>query len=148
MSPRALPASTSPMPDCGTVPGGERDDAVQEFLRAYAVPKRLRDARVSDRLSAVEPTVVPTRWGDLMAWRLGAGPAILVVHGWEDDNSLWSPLIDELYQRAQWSRLICRVMAHRAEIGESVSKGPTRSLPSATRLDRSTRWLRIRPAAA
>jgi pimeloyl-ACP methyl ester carboxylesterase len=88
-----------PVPDCATVAGAEFDDAVQEFLRAYAVPRRLREPRVSHRLSAVEPTVVPSRWGDLMAWRLGSGPAVLVVHGWEDDNSLWSPLIDELYQR-------------------------------------------------
>jgi pimeloyl-ACP methyl ester carboxylesterase len=24
-----------------------------------------------------------------------------LVHGWQDDNSLWSPLIDELYRRAR-----------------------------------------------
>ena len=83
------------------VAGAELDDAVHEFLRAYAVPRRLRDARVSDRLSQVEPKVVPTRWGDLVAWRLGSGPAVLVVHGWEDDNSLWSPLVDELCERGR-----------------------------------------------
>ena len=77
------------------------DEAVQEFLHAYAVPRRLRDPRIADRLSTVEPTVVPTRWGDLSAWRLGSGPAVLLVHGWEDDNSLWSPLIDELDQRGR-----------------------------------------------
>jgi len=27
------------------------------------------------------------------AWRLGEGPAVLCVHGWQDDNALWSPLI-------------------------------------------------------
>ena len=33
--------------------------------------------------------------GPVMAWRLGAGPAALMVHGWEDDNALWNgPLID------------------------------------------------------
>jgi pimeloyl-ACP methyl ester carboxylesterase len=77
----------------------EFDDAVQEFLREYAVPKRLREARVADRLSTVESHVVHTRWGALRAWRLGSGPAVLLVHGWEDDNSLWSPLIDELDRR-------------------------------------------------
>jgi pimeloyl-ACP methyl ester carboxylesterase len=71
-------------------------DAVQAFLREYAVPKRLREARIADRLSSIEPRVVPTRWGDVVAWRLGSGPAVLLVHGWEDDNSLWSPLVDEL----------------------------------------------------
>jgi pimeloyl-ACP methyl ester carboxylesterase len=79
----------------------EFDHAVQEFLRAYAVPKRLREARIADRLTTVEPNLVPTRWGTLKAWRLGSGPAVLLVHGWEDDNSLWSPLIDELDRRAR-----------------------------------------------
>src|SRR5207247_6709917 len=124
MSPTALPASTSPMPDCATVPEGERDDAVQEFLRAYAVPRRLRDARGSDRLSTVEPRVAPTRWGDLIAWRLGTGPAVLVVHGWEDDNSLWSPLIDELYQREPAVVAFdLPAMALRAEIRGAVWQG-------------------------
>jgi pimeloyl-ACP methyl ester carboxylesterase len=79
--------------------GAEFDCAVEEFLRAYAVPRRLREARVAERLSAVEPEVVATSWGDLAAWRLGSGSAVLLVHGWEDDNSLWSPMIDELSER-------------------------------------------------
>jgi pimeloyl-ACP methyl ester carboxylesterase len=49
----------------------------------------------------VEPDVVRTRWGALTAWRLGAGPAVLLVHGWEDDNSLWAPMIDELDRRGR-----------------------------------------------
>jgi alpha-beta hydrolase superfamily lysophospholipase len=77
------------------------DEAVQDFVRAIAVPKRLREARVADRLSEIAPTIVPTRWGDVAAWRLGAGPAALLVHGWEDDNSLWSPLVDELDRRGR-----------------------------------------------
>ena len=36
-----------------------------------------------------------------MAWRLGSGPAVLLVHGWEDDNSLWSPFIDEFDRRGR-----------------------------------------------
>jgi pimeloyl-ACP methyl ester carboxylesterase len=72
------------------------EDAVQHLLRVYAVPKRLREARVAERLTTVEPVRVPSLWGELCAWRLGAGPAVLLVHGWQDDNSLWSPLIDEL----------------------------------------------------
>lgn len=77
------------------------DEAVQEFLQEYAVPKRPRDARVAERLGAVDPVLVPTRWGVLSAWRLGIGPAVLLVHGWEDDNSLWSPMIDELDRRGR-----------------------------------------------
>jgi len=75
------------------------DVAVQHFLDEYAVPKRLRDARVAERLMTVEPVWVPSAWGDLCAWRLGSGPAALLVHGWQDDNSLWGPLIEELDRR-------------------------------------------------
>jgi pimeloyl-ACP methyl ester carboxylesterase len=85
----------------GSVAGSASDDAARAFLREYAVPKRRRAARVSERLESVGPTVVPTRWGDLAAWRLGSGPAVLLVHGWEDDNSLWSPLVDELASRGR-----------------------------------------------
>jgi pimeloyl-ACP methyl ester carboxylesterase len=81
------------------VAGSDFDIAVQDFLREYAIPKQLREARVAERLQTVEPVRVPSRWGDLCAWRLGSGPAALLVHGWQDDNSLWSPLIDELDRR-------------------------------------------------
>jgi pimeloyl-ACP methyl ester carboxylesterase len=77
------------------------DDAVQQFLREYAVPKRLREARVAERLASIEPDIVPSRWGDLCSWRLSSGPAVLLVHGWQDDNSLWSYLIDEFERRGR-----------------------------------------------
>jgi pimeloyl-ACP methyl ester carboxylesterase len=72
------------------------DEAVQAFLRANVVPRRLREPRVAERLASSPPTAVPSPHGVLAAWRLGDGPAVLLVHGWEDDNSLWSPLVDEL----------------------------------------------------
>jgi pimeloyl-ACP methyl ester carboxylesterase len=74
----------------------EFDEAVAEFLRAFAVPRRLREPRVADRLRAVDGVRVPSKHGRLSAWRLGSGPAVLLVHGFEDDNSLWSPLVDVL----------------------------------------------------
>jgi pimeloyl-ACP methyl ester carboxylesterase len=83
------------------VAGSDFDVAVQDFLREYAVPKRLREARLAERLKTVEPGRVASRWGELCAWRLGSGPAVLLVHGWQDDNSLWSPLIDELDRRGR-----------------------------------------------
>ena len=81
--------------------GSEFDEAVQELIAAYAVPQPLREARVADRLQTVEQQRIPTRWGDVAAWRLGIGPAALLVHGFQDDNSLWSPLIDELDRRGR-----------------------------------------------
>jgi pimeloyl-ACP methyl ester carboxylesterase len=77
------------------------DDEAHAFLRELVVPKRHREARMAERLASIETTLVPTRWGDLAAWRLGSGPAVLLVHGFEDDNSLWSPLIDELADRGR-----------------------------------------------
>ena len=83
------------------MPGSDFDRAVHDFLREYAVPKPLREARVAERLMTVRSVQVQSRWGDLCSWRLGSGPAVLLVHGWQDDNSLWSPLIDELERRAR-----------------------------------------------
>ncbi len=34
--------------------------------------------------------------GELFAWSWGAGPTVLVVHGWEDDHRSLTPLIDRL----------------------------------------------------
>lgn len=82
---------------------GEVSEAeVEALISAYAVPRRLREPRVAERLE-LAPTLatrVACRWGELAAWRLGDGPAVLLVHGYEDDNSLWSPLIDELTARS------------------------------------------------
>jgi pimeloyl-ACP methyl ester carboxylesterase len=56
---------------------------------------------MAERLQGVETRRIPSRWGDLAAWRLGSGAAVLLVHGFQDDNSLWSPLIDELDRRGR-----------------------------------------------
>lgn len=83
------------------VGAGTFDDAVQEFLLHEVRPARLREPRLAARLEDVAPTSVPSPAGLLTAWRLGSGPAVLLVHGWQDDSSLWSPLIDELAARAR-----------------------------------------------
>lgn len=74
---------------------------VEALIAAYAVPRRLREPRVADRLRSppTRGTRVASRWGELAAWRHGDGPAVLLVHGYEDDNSLWAPLIDTLVER-------------------------------------------------
>ena len=76
----------------------EFEDAVDRLLRAFAVPRRLREPRVPDRLRDVAPVGVDCRHGTLAVWRIGEGPAALLVHGYEDDSSLWSPLIDALVE--------------------------------------------------
>jgi pimeloyl-ACP methyl ester carboxylesterase len=93
------------------------DQAVADFIRTIAVPRRVREPRVADHFAPVEPTTVPTRWGDVAAWRTGTGPAVLLVHGWEDDHSLWSPLIDALVARGR-SLVAFDLPAHGASTGD------------------------------
>lgn len=61
-------------------------------------PQRRVRPRLARALSRGEDVEVQTPHGPVMAWRLGAGPASLLVHGWNDDNALWSPLIDACEQ--------------------------------------------------
>ena len=56
---------------------------------------------MAERLATVERRLVPADDGSLAAWRLGTGPAVLLVHGWEDNHSLWAPLIDVLADRGR-----------------------------------------------
>jgi pimeloyl-ACP methyl ester carboxylesterase len=60
---------------------------------------------------------VPSEHGVLAAWRLGDGPAVLLVHGWEDDNSLWAPLIDALVERGR-ALVVFDLPAHGYSEGE------------------------------
>ena len=70
------------------------DDQAREVLRAWGQPKRRARSRVSRALHDAQDCEVTTSAGPVAAWRLGDGPAVLLVHGWEDDNALWGPLID------------------------------------------------------
>jgi pimeloyl-ACP methyl ester carboxylesterase len=81
------------------MPGAGSAEDVQAFLRVNVVPKRRAEPRLAPALESVEKQFVPSSQGEVAAWRLGEGPAVLLVHGWEDDNSLWAPLIDALVGR-------------------------------------------------
>ena len=70
------------------------DAQALELLEEAAKPKRRARPRLARKLYDAEDVEVQTPNGAVQAWRLGAGPASLLVHGWEDDNALWSPLID------------------------------------------------------
>ena len=84
---------TSPMPGAGSA------EDVEAFLRVNVVPKRRAEPRLAPALGSVERHSVRGPQGEIAAWRIGTGPAVLLVHGWEDDNSLWAPLIDALVDR-------------------------------------------------
>jgi len=70
------------------------DAAARELVEEASRPSRRVRPRLARKLADGEDMQVDTPNGPVMAWRLGAGPATLLVHGWEDDNALWSPLID------------------------------------------------------
>jgi pimeloyl-ACP methyl ester carboxylesterase len=76
------------------------DTAVAEFLSAMKQPPRRRVVpRVAERLRQVEMHELDGPQGRIAAWRIGEGPAVLLVHGFEDDNTLWTPMIDALMAR-------------------------------------------------
>jgi len=66
----------------------------QRLIDELGKPKRRVRPRLARLLNEAEDQEVSTPHGGIMAWRLGTGRATLMVHGWEDDNALWSPLID------------------------------------------------------
>jgi pimeloyl-ACP methyl ester carboxylesterase len=75
----------------------EADDIETQAKRLVETdrrPVRRARPRLARKLYEAEDLEVQTPAGPVMAWRLGVGPATLMVHGWEDDNALWSPLID------------------------------------------------------
>ncbi len=70
----------------------EAEDRARQFMHALAHPRRRARPRTAPAFADAEHAMV----GGVAAWRLGEGPAVLLVHGWEDDHSLWTPLIDQL----------------------------------------------------
>ncbi len=77
------------------------DEKARALLTARDAPRRRARPRVARALADAEPHMLSLPTGDLAAWRLGEGPAVLLVHGWEDDNALWGPAIDLF---ASWGR--------------------------------------------
>jgi pimeloyl-ACP methyl ester carboxylesterase len=71
----------------------------QEFIRNLGHPRRRARPRIAPGLMDADHRMID----GVAAWRLGEGPAVLLVHGWEDDQSLWTPLIDAL---APWGRAV------------------------------------------
>lgn len=71
------------------------------LLSERGAPRRRIRPRVARGLAAAEHQEIVTPFGAVAAWRLGEGPAVLLVHGWEDDNALWGPAIDAF---AAWGR--------------------------------------------
>jgi pimeloyl-ACP methyl ester carboxylesterase len=78
------------------------DRAARALLEEAFQPRRRVRPRLAEPLRDAAEAEVEAPGGVMALWRLGEGPAVLLVHGFEDDNALWGPLIARLgrYGRA------------------------------------------------
>ena len=79
-------------------PSDELDDLARQILDTMMRPKRRVRPRIAEAFRDADDMEVETPDGSVMSWRLGKGPATLLVHGWEDDNCLWGPIADKCFQ--------------------------------------------------
>ncbi|MGE3303516.1 MAG: alpha/beta fold hydrolase [Hyphomonadaceae bacterium] len=71
------------------------DQEAHDFVRAIHTPIRTHvPPRLLPGLRGAERFDVETPAGRIAAWRRGEGAAVLLVHGWEDDNTLWDQMIE------------------------------------------------------
>ena len=82
------------------------DRQARELLAGRDGPRRRARPRVGRALAEAAEHMLPIDSGEISAWRLGEGPAVLMVHGWEDDYALWGPAIDLF---AQWGRPVVAI---------------------------------------
>ncbi len=69
---------------------------VDAFFQRFAAPRRRAHPRIAARLVDAEHQMISTPGGAVCTWRLPGPAPVLLVHGWEDDNSLWQNLIEAI----------------------------------------------------
>jgi pimeloyl-ACP methyl ester carboxylesterase len=74
------------------------DEMVQTVHDRVCTPRRRDEPRLAPPLAGIDRVMVSTPHGNVAAWRVGTGPATLLVHGWQDDSSLWTPLMRALLE--------------------------------------------------
>lgn len=68
-------------------------EALVETIVAQSMPTPRADRRLATILRDAPARRIPTGDGAVTAWRLGEGPALLLVHGAFDDHILWAPMM-------------------------------------------------------
>jgi pimeloyl-ACP methyl ester carboxylesterase len=70
----------------------------RQFARAFVTPRAglVPERACLDLPTPTETTMVPSGDDWVAAWRWGEGPAVLLVHGWEDDHHCFDHLISQL----------------------------------------------------
>jgi len=74
------------------------DEEAERLLERMTRARRRAKPRLGEAFYDADDRRIETEFGAVQAWRVGEGPAVLMVHGWEDDHALWSPLADEFAQ--------------------------------------------------
>jgi pimeloyl-ACP methyl ester carboxylesterase len=72
---------------------------ISAVIERASIPGRAREPRVAEQLAGVDVAHLDTAAGKVAAWRVGTGPAVLLVHGWRDSARLWDPLMSALRAR-------------------------------------------------
>lgn len=72
------------------------DAMITAVIDKACMPGPRREARLAEELVDAERVDVATPHGMVAAWRVGEGPAVLLVHGWRDSARLWAPLMAAL----------------------------------------------------
>lgn len=94
------------------------DEQAEQFLEAMMRPRRRARPRVAEPFLDLDAVEVKTPVGTIAAWRLGEGPAVLLVHGWQDDHALWTRMIVALAERGR-AVVALDLPAHGFSEGES-----------------------------
>lgn len=74
----------------------------RRIARAYCTPRGRKPSPQGESLPAPDrESRVATGDSWVKAWRWGDGPAVLLVHGWEDDHHGWDHVIARLREQGQ-----------------------------------------------
>src|SRR5688500_18751071 len=86
--------ATEPTLTTGDSP--ELDAMLTAVIDTACMPGPRGKPRLAAELVDAERVDVETPHGTIAAWRVGEGPAVLLVHGWQDSTRLWDPLMAAL----------------------------------------------------
>jgi pimeloyl-ACP methyl ester carboxylesterase len=77
----------------------------KQILSSLRRPRRRAVPRVCPAFEHAEHRMIGQEGAKVSVWRLDPdhvqGPAVLLVHGWGDDTSLWTPLVNQLSGRGR-----------------------------------------------
>ncbi len=74
------------------------EDLVEQIV-AQSLPTPRTDKRLATILRDTPASTIAFERGEVTAWRLGDGPALMLAHGAFDDHVLWAPLMDAAVER-------------------------------------------------